>query len=83
MPGVLNACSMYSPNRFQARGAERCVSRITPALASCSTLDRAAAHQADGHTTVTVRRIYELGQAADALGDFTSATLGKLVIAID
>lgn len=46
------------------------------------TLERLARHQAEGHTTVTVQRVYDLAQATDAFKDFAAGTLGKLVISI-
>lgn len=45
-------------------------------------LDRLAAAQADGSTTVTVQQTYPLEQTATALADFGKGTAGKLVIEI-
>mgnify|MGYP002779679562 CR=1 FL=1 len=43
-------------------------------------LERLAAHEAQGVTRVVIERTYPLDQAPQALADFASGTLGKLVI---
>jgi len=50
---------------------------------SAATLDRVARHQVEKHTTVTVQRVYDLEQTAEAIEHFAAGTLGKLVISID
>jgi NADPH:quinone reductase-like Zn-dependent oxidoreductase len=57
---------------------------VTPIYAkpTAEMLNRLAAAQADGSTTVTVQQTYPLEQAATALADFGNGTLGKLVIEI-
>ena len=50
---------------------------------SSGTLDRVARHQNEKHTTVTVQRVYNLGQTQEAIEQFAAGTLGKLVISID
>ena len=50
---------------------------------SSGTLDRVARHQDEKHTTVTVQRVYNLGQTQEAIEQFAAGTLGKLVISID
>jgi NADPH:quinone reductase-like Zn-dependent oxidoreductase len=59
--------------------------RVVPIYAhpTTATLQRLARNQAEGHTTVTVQEVYDLEQTPQALKDFASGTLGKLVIAID
>jgi NADPH:quinone reductase-like Zn-dependent oxidoreductase len=52
------------------------------ASATAATLERLADNQASGHTSVNVQRIYPLEGAPEALADFASGTLGKLVIVI-
>jgi NADPH:quinone reductase len=43
-------------------------------------LDRLAEYQAQGATRVVIQRTYPLDQAPQALTDFASGTLGKLII---
>lgn len=45
-----------------------------------ATLDRLAANQAEGRTSVNIQHVYSLEDAAAALTDFAGGTLGKLVI---
>jgi NADPH2:quinone reductase len=50
---------------------------------SAATLDRVARHQAEKHTAVTVQHVYNLEQTGEAIEQFATGTLGKLVISID
>jgi NADPH2:quinone reductase len=47
-----------------------------------ATLDRLAAHHADGDTCLVIEQTYPLTDALDALAHFGAGTKGKLVITI-
>jgi NADPH2:quinone reductase len=49
---------------------------------SATALNTLAANQAEGHTAVTVQRVYGLHETPSALIDFAAGKLGKLVIGI-
>lgn len=75
--GVLVSTLVQSPDQILATGV-----RVVPISANPSqeTLDRLAANQAKGHTTVTVQRVYDLDQTTEAFGHFAAGTLGKLIV---
>ena len=68
-----------SPDQVSAEGVSVVAVYANP---DAVTLERAATHQAEGTTRVVVQRTYDLGQAAEALADFSAGTLGKLVVTI-
>lgn len=78
--GVLVSTIVMDPSQVQVDGV-----RVVPIFAQSTnaTLERVARNHADGHTTVTVQRVYTLDEAPDALGHFAQGTLGKLVLTID
>ncbi|WP_415853717.1 NADP-dependent oxidoreductase [Sinomonas sp. G460-2] len=78
--GVLVSTLVMDPHQLPVAGI-----RVVPIYANptTATLQRVARNHAEGHTTVTVQRIYNLDEAPDALGHFAAGTLGKLVISID
>ncbi|RXZ70750.1 NADP-dependent oxidoreductase [Agromyces albus] len=78
--GVLVSTLVQSPDQIPADGV-----RVVPIYANPSqeTLDRLAANQVKGHTTVTVQRVYDLDKTSEAFRHFTAGTLGKLVVTID
>lgn len=78
--GMLVSTVVMDPSQVQIEGV-----RVVPIFAQSTTqtLERIARDHAEGHTTVTVERVYTLDEAADALGHFARGTLGKLVLTID
>ena len=78
--GTFVSTLLQSADDIQAENAKVVSVFANPSQA---TLDQIAARHAEDHTTVTVQHVYDLDQAADALGAFTAGTLGKLVIAIN
>ena len=77
--GTFVSTLLGSPEQLPAQAAT-----VVPVAASptAATLERLADNQASGHTSVNVQRIYPLEGAPEALADFASGTLGKLVIVI-
>jgi NADPH:quinone reductase-like Zn-dependent oxidoreductase len=59
--------------------------RVVPVYAkpTTATLERLARNHAEGHTRLTVQRVYDLEHTPDALEHFAAGTFGKLVISID
>ncbi|WP_430645519.1 NADP-dependent oxidoreductase [Agromyces sp. GXS1127] len=78
--GVLVSTLVMDPAQLQVEGV-----RVVPIFAQSTnaTLERIARDHAEGHTAVTVQRVYTLDEAPDALGHFAAGTLGKLVLAIN
>ncbi len=59
--------------------------RVVPIYAqpTTATLEWLVRSHAEGHTRLTVQRVYDLEQTLKALEQFTAGTLGKLAISID
>lgn len=78
--GRLVSTLLMSPEQLPSETVQ-----VTPIMAhpTQDILDRLAEHQATGRTRVHVQQVYPLDDAATALTDFASGTLGKLVITTD
>ncbi|WP_024285570.1 NADP-dependent oxidoreductase [Cellulomonas sp. KRMCY2] len=68
-----------SPDQLPTQTATVAPVYATPTTA---TLDRLAQNSADQHTTVTIQKIYDLDEVAQAFADFGAGTRGKLVLTI-
>ncbi|MFB9071325.1 NADP-dependent oxidoreductase [Citricoccus parietis] len=78
--GKLASTLIMSADAVPAEGIEVLPVYANPAPA---TLTRLARNQAEMHTAVTVQQVYPLADVPQAIEDFGSGTLGKLVITLD